>query len=207
MSGKTAVVNEQILGIETNVKLFGYAPITNGAFGTPIITKRNLISASNNVEQSSKPIRGDGAIKMTIQGPKKRNAEITLLQVSKEYAELALGYKTHANGGMSDTGMQSPHCIFYMTEETSEANVKTDVLHYLYNVTASIPSEEHAQDEDDPTPVNLVIPYACIPSDIAKDANNNPTSYFKLARTAANATLFDTYTSKIIVPSDAVPAV
>ena len=200
-------MNEEKLGIEYNVKQFGYAPITSSIFGSPIITKKNLVSATNNVEQSAKDIYGDGLVKISIQGTKKRSAEITVLQISKAYAELALGYKLHPNGGISDTGVQKPHCFFYLTEEINEANETTDVLHYFYNSTASTPSEEHTQNEDDITVVNLVIPYKCIPSAIAKDKDGKEVSYFKLTRTEENKSLFDSYTTKVILPNDTIAVV
>ena len=194
----------QILGIDSNVKKFGFAKIEGNAFSSPVIYEKNIISATSTVEQGSKTVRADGIAKMIIKGSKNRILETTVLKVSKDYAELALGFKSTLNGGLTDTGTNTSHCVFFMTEETSESNVSTDVIHYFYNVSASTPSEEFVQNEDEVSVSQLVIPYSAIPSDIALDKDGVRCAYFKLVRDETNKTLFDQYKTKVILPTDTI---
>lgn len=184
-------------------KNFGYAPIDKSAFGTPVMVE-GLVNFTIEVEQETTTIHADDRVFCNIKGAKVRTATGTFRHIPSSYAEL-LGFKVMANGGLTDTGVFKPHCIFFMTtEEDCASGVKTETLHYLYSAVGSEPTFESQTDEDEVEAQEIEIEYSCTESQIAKDDASNGVQYFKITRTEENATLFDKYKEQVILPTTAI---
>lgn len=191
-------------------KNFGYAPIiatenngvTTYSFGTPVMLP-GMVSMEVELDSDAQNIYADDRSYCTIRGAKVRTATATVRYVSAAYAQL-LGYIQNANGMLTDTGTHANHCIFFETEEyDDEANEKTTTLHYLYQANGGEPSRSSETDEDDVSAEEIEIEYNCTASSIALDDNGEAVSYGYLTRTTANATLYDSFTSQVILPTTA----
>lgn len=186
---------------------FGYAPIiTSGntpAFGTPVLMP-GMVSAEAEVEQETTTIYADNEAYCKIKGAKARTITANFRYIPSAYLEF-LGFKTQANGGVADTGSFPNHCIFFETvEEDCETGEETRTLHYFYNVTGTEPSLSTTTDEDEVEAVELEVEYDAKDSAIALDSDGSKAQYFHITRTSDNATLYDTYTTAVILPTATV---
>lgn len=188
---------------------FGYAPINSTedgvySFGNPVMLPVGLVSTSIEVDQDTNKIYADNIVWCNVKGAKVRTATCNFRNVPIDYAEY-LGFKLNANGGLSDTGLFPSHCIFFETiEEDCETGVKTRKLHYLYNVQGSEPTEESETDEESVDAREIEVEYSCNTSSFVVDDDGNYVQYFTLTRTDENASLYDNFKSKIILPTDEI---
>ena len=186
-------------------KNFGYAPIVDGAFGTPVMLEGG-VSADVEIDQSTQKIYADNHAYCTILGAKVRTAKLSYRYIPSAYLEY-LGFKLTANGGLTDTGSHKKHCIFFQTDEyDDETGEDVPVLHYLYSAIGKEPSQSSETDEDEVTAQEFEVEYTCDDSDIAKDSDNKLVQYFKIVRTETNAKLFDKFTTEVILPTSAIPS-
>lgn len=186
---------------------FGYAPITNSqgvyAFGTPVLLK-GMTSASAEVEENSTNVYADNEVYCVLSGAKTRSLTATLKYITEAYS-LFLGYKQEPNGMLVDTGLKPNHCVFFETEEKDcETNESTRTLHYFYNVKASTPNLETSTAEEEIESADLEIEYTAYDSNFVVDTDGALVGYGKITRTAQNATLYDTFTTKVILPTDSI---
>lgn len=186
-------------------KNFGYAPITASSggvmsFGTPVMLSGG-VSADVETDQSTQNIYADNTAYCTILGTKVRTATLTFRHVPSAYLEY-LGFKATANGGAVDTGKHEKHCIFFQTDEYDDnTGLNVPTLHYLYAAIGKEPSQSSETDEDEVSAQEFEVEYSCGDSEIAKDAEGNPVQYFKITRSTANATLFDSFKTQVILPT------
>lgn len=190
-------------------KNFGFAPINDNlgvlSFGTPVMIK-GLVEATIEVEQSTTKIYADDQVHCVVKGAKVRTANVSFRNIPKAYA-MFLGFKENENGMLTDTGEFANHCIFFeTTEEDCETGAKTPVLHYLYNVKASEPTQESTTDEEEVEAQAIEVEYDAQTSSFVVDDNGNALQYGYIARTAENATLYDTFKSAVILPTSEIPA-
>lgn len=188
-------------------KNFGFAPITSSdstpAFGTPVMVP-GLVNVTIEVEQESSSIYADDVVFCSVKGAKVRTATATLRYIPAEYAEL-LGFNEETNGMLVDTGTFAPHCIFFeTTEEDCKTGTVTQTLHYLYNVTGSEPTFESNTDEDEVEAQEIEVEYSATGSSIAIDSDGNQAQYGKITRTTENATWYDTFKTKVLLPKDSI---
>ena len=188
-------------------KNFGYAPINLSqgtySFGTPVILT-GMVSATAEVEENSTNIYADNMVYCVVEGAKTRNLTATLKYITEAYAEF-LGFKQQTNGMLVDTGDKPNHCVFFETEEKDcETGDATRTLHYFYNVKASQPSLESSTTEEEIESADLEIEYLALDSQFVVDADGNKVGYGKMTRTEANKNLYDTFTTKVILPTDAI---
>lgn len=187
-------------------KSFGYAPInvvgSTYSFGTPVMLK-GLVNASIEVEQSETKIYADDQVYAKVKGAKARNITIALRYITDAYAEY-LGYKKNLNGMLTDTGIFPNHCIFFETEEENDDGTSTQTLHYLYNVKASAPTKSSSTDEEEVSAEELQITYTGSESEFVKDDDNNYVQYGYITRTSANASVYDTFTTAVLLPTSAM---
>lgn len=182
---------------------FGFAPIASGAFGTPVMIP-GLVSMEVEVEQETTAIYADDMVFCNVKGAKVRTATAAFRNIPDAYATY-LGFVAEANGMLVDTGTYAPHAIFFeTTEEDCSTGTVTQTLHYLYNVIASEPTLETATDEEEVEAQEIEVEYNANTSTIALDANGNGVQYGKITRTEANATLYDTFQTAVILPTAAV---
>jgi len=190
-------------------KSFGYAPITADddtyEFGTPVMIA-GLVSATIEVDQEDTSVYADDKVFCSIKGAKVRTANVHFRNIPASYAPY-LGFVQNTNGGFTDTGTFANHCIFFETEEEDcDTGVATTTLHYLYNVKASEPTQESETDQDSVEPAEIEVNYSVQDSTIAKDDSGVYCQYFYITRTDANASLYDTFKTAIILPDDEIPA-
>ena len=189
-------------------KGLGFAPITNSggsgaAFGS-VTMLPGLVSTESEVEQEDSTIYADDEAYLVSKGARVRNLTVVVRALLEEYAEM-LGYVINENGMWTDTGKFPPHCLFFLTTSVDgETGEETQVLHYFYSVVASTPNEESETDEEEITAQEIEIAYTASTSTIAKDEDGNFCQYARITRTAENATWFDTYKTKVLLPTDEV---
>lgn len=189
-------------------KNFGYAPITltgsTYSFGTPVMIA-GMVSATIEVEQESTSIYADDMEFCRVKGAKVRSANVHFRNIPSTYAPF-LGFIANANGMYTDTGTFANHCIFFETEEEDcDAGTTTTTLHYLYNVQASEPTHESQTDEEEVEAQEIEVEYSASESQFVKDTNNVYCQYGYITRTNTNKTLYDTFKSAVIKPTDSVP--
>lgn len=185
----------------------GYAPIVNSqgtySFGTPVILK-GMVSASAEVEESSSNIYADNKIYCVVSGAKTQNLTTVVRYITEEYAQF-LGFKLEANGMLVDTGNKPSHCVFFETlENDCETNEETRTLHYFYNVKASQPNVESSTTEEEIEGAELSIEYVGLTSEFVADSDGKLVGYGKITRTDANKTLYDSFLTKVILPTDSI---
>ena len=186
---------------------FGYAPIvTNGdtpSFGTPVMLP-GMVSSTIEVEQDTTSIYADNEVYCKVKGAKARTAEVAFRYISKEYAQF-LGFKENANGMLTDTGTFANHCFFFETvEEDCSTGEETRTLHYLYNVKGAEPTKETNTDEEEVEALELTVEYEASESDFVVDDNGKKVQYAYIVRTSENATVYDTFKQKVLLPTTAI---
>ena len=185
-----------------------YAPITNSgspAFGTPV-RDYGLVSTSITNEQTDTPIHADDSTYFTVSGARSITAEITKLSVDEEFAAAHLGYKKMANGMIVDTGVKQPFAYYWVETVMQEDNTTTQMLTILYNCMATEGDVESNTLEDEVEAKEMTLNLTCTPSTIAKDnaSGGNGVTMARIIRTTQNATWFDTYKTKVLLPTDSV---
>ena len=186
---------------------FGYATIEKNEDGKYSFSAPKMMpgmkSSKIEVEDSSTKIRADNIVYGIVTGEKVRTAEATILYIPEQYYVDCLGYKNNQNGSVTDTGTKKSHCFFFTSTETDlETGEDTQVLHYIYDCTASEPSFETATDEDEIEPMELTISYESRRSDFVVDDENKKVGYARIPRTEANKAWFDTFKTKVLLPND-----
>ena len=81
---------------------------------------------------------------------------------------------------------------------------ETQTLHYIYDVTASEPALETSTVEDEVEAAELTITYESKKSDFVKDDEGKLVGYGRITRTEQNKTWFDTFKTKVLLPTDKV---
>lgn len=185
-------------------KSFGFAPIveSNGtySFGTPVMVS-GLVGVSIEVDQEDTSIFADDKVFCVVKGVKARTATVTVRNIPEAYAPY-LGFIKNDNDVFTDTGIFANHCIFFESEEEDcETGTSSTTLHYLYNVKASEPTWESSTDEDEIEAAEIEIEYTATESSFVVDDNNKAVQYGYITRTEANKTLYDTFTSAVILPT------
>ena len=189
-------------------KNFGIAPIVDTlgvkSFGTPTMIP-GLVNANAEFTQDDTKVYADDKVWASLKGVKRRAVTAALRYIPSTYLAY-LGYKVAENGGYSDNGTFSPHCIFYMTNEAdADTGEEIPTLHYYYNAKASQPTEPSATKEDTITSAELSIAYDCEDSDFVVDDDGKSVGYFKITRTETNKALFDSFASAVILPTSEIP--
>lgn len=187
---------------------FGYALIDTSKetpkFSAPVMLP-GMISSKIEVEESSTKIAADNTTFAIIAGAKVRSAEATVTYIPEQYYTECLGYVENANGMITDTGKKKAHCFFFTsTEMDAVTGEETQTLHYIYDVTASEPALETSTAEDEVEAAELTITYESKKSDFVKDDEDKLVGYGRLTRTEQNKTWFDTFKTKVLLPTDKV---
>jgi len=190
-------------------KSFGFAPIVAGTpntFGTPVMVP-GLVETTIEVEQSTNEIYADDHVFCSVKGAKVRTATVSFRNIPAAYAPY-LGFKQNANGSFTDTGTFANHCIFFETEEEDcETGLSTTTLHYLYNVQASEPTRESQTDEEDIEAASIEVSYTANDSSFVVDDAGAYCQYMYITRSSENASLYDTFNSAVILPTDVITSV
>lgn len=187
---------------------FGYALIDTSEetpkFSAPVMLP-GMISSKIEVEESSTKIAADNTTFAIIAGAKVRSAEAAVTYIPVQYYTECLGYIENASGMITDTGKKKAHCFFFTSTEMDEVTgEETQTLHYIYDVTASEPALETSTVEDEVEAAELTITYESKKSDFVKDDEGKLVGYGRITRTEQNKTWFDTFKTKVLLPTDKV---
>ena len=187
---------------------FGYALIDTSEgtpkFSAPVMLP-GMISSKIEVEESSTKIAADNTTFAIIAGAKVRSAEAAVTYIPVQYYTECLGYIENASGMITDTGKKKAHCFFFTsTEMDAVTGEETQTLHYIYDVTASEPALETSTVEDEVEAAELTITYESKKSDFVKDDEGKLVGYGRITRTEQNKTWFDTFKTKVLLPTDKV---
>lgn len=187
---------------------FGYALIDTSEetpkFSAPVLMP-GMKSSTIEVEEGSTKIYADNTTFAIITGEKVRTCEATITYIPESYFINCLGYKANTNGMLTDTGTKKPHCFFFTTKELDAVTgEETQTLHYVYDVTAKEPNLETSTAEEEIEAADLVISYESKRSDFVKDDDGNLVGYARITRTEENKTWFDTFKTKVLLPTDEV---
>lgn len=190
---------------------FGYALIDTSEetpkFSTPVLMP-GMKSSAIEVEESTTKIYADNTTFAIITGEKVRTCEATVTYIPESYFINCLGYKANKNGTLTDTGTKKPHCFFFTTKELDAVTgEETQTLHYVYDVTSKEPNLETSTAEEEIEAADLVISYESKRSDFVKDDDGNLVGYARITRTEENKTWFDTFKTKVLLPTDEVAGV
>lgn len=188
-------------------KNFGYAPInvsgSTYSFGAPVMLD-GMVSSSMEIEQSDTNIYADDKTYCIIKGAKARTVEAVFRYIPSAYAEF-LGYHVNDNGMVTDTGTFANHVIFFETEEEDcDTGEATTTLWYIYNVKGSEPTHETATDEEEVTAQEFTVSYTASDSQFVEDDANKPVQIGYVTRTSANATVYDTFKTTVLLPTTAM---
>lgn len=187
---------------------FGYALIDSSEetlkFSAPVLMP-GMKSSTIEVEENSTKIHADNTTFAIITGEKVRTCEATVTYIPESYYTNCLGYKANTNGMLTDTGTKKPHCFFFTTNELNAVTgEETQTLHYVYDVTAKEPNLETSTVEDEIEAADLVISYESKRSDFVKDTDGKLVGYARITRTEENKAWFDTFKTKVLLPTDVV---
>lgn len=181
-----------------------YAEIANGVFGTPV-RMYGAIKGGYEVENSPKDIFADNVVFMTLRGKSKIEGELTLLSIPESYATYALGKELTDFGGLIDSGYRKPHALMWeRVIEDAETGDQSRELTVLYNVSSGDANIEDSTDEDEIIEQNLTIPLSINKSQFALSKDGKMVGIMTLIRTDENATIYDSFKQKVILPSQAV---
>ena len=187
---------------------FGYALINTSEetpkFSAPVLMP-GMKSSTIEVEEGSTKIYADNTTFAIITGEKVRTCEATITYIPESYFINCLGYKANTNGMLTDTGTKKPHCFFFTTKELDAVTgEETQTLHYVYDVTAKEPNLETSTAEEEIEAADLVISYESKRSDFVIDTDGKLVGYARITRTEENKAWFDTFKTKVLLPTDVV---
>lgn len=161
-----------------------------------------------NIEETQDPnvFYADDQQHLVINGAKQRSGDMKAYQISNEYALLALGKKVMPNGGLVDTGVQKNFAFWYIRKVANETGVEVPELVIYYNLKAGMATGEDVTSEEGIDLKELTIPLTAIPNSKVLDEAGNPVASMVLRRTDENAALFDTFKTKVLLPTDPIVA-
>lgn len=187
-------------------KNFGYAVAnaTGDAFEAPKMVS-GLVETSNESEEESEKIPADDLSNfLVLSSGSSRKVTVSLYNTMQEYLVDAFGRKKTTAGGLVDSGVKRNHCIFWMDTITDENGKQYPRLTYFYSVDAGDPKVETKTLGDKTEATVYETEYSAGPSQLALDSDGKPVCMYQLVRTEENATLFDQWNTKIILPTDTV---
>lgn len=186
-------------------KNFGYAEITQDGFGTPHILKGMTKSSAELSQEQVKIPADDNPAYAVVNGSKVENLMSAFRYIDEAYVEY-LGYKKETNGFLCDTGNYPNHCVFFEeTIEDTSNGTKTNKLHYFYNVKGSKPSLETATDSESIEAKEIEVNYVVQQSEFVEDSDGNLVQHCEIVRTSENASLYDDFKNRVLLPTDEIP--
>jgi uncharacterized protein YjdB len=167
---------------------------------TGVVTATGVKAFPISTEQESKDYYADGQIHMTLYSPSK----VTVKQVNYQISpveHVQAGEEVVAGGGFSSTGL---YPVFNLQREITVHSDKGDTLQLdvLYGVTSSTWGESDDEDEDTINPKTYTRTLTSKGLDMMINGEVKNIKHMTILRTEANAAVFDTHNSKILMPAD-----
>lgn len=171
---------------------------TKGTDGTTaFVNSTGVQKFAPAVDQDTKQIYADATTHMSLVNPKTLTIEMDNLQYNE--AEMAqMGYKL-VNGGYVDGGSYPAFDIQRILTVQSADGTKTQKLEVYYNATSTAYTESDDEDEDEINP-KVYTRTLNVAGRSFDDVGN--VKQFIVERTPTNATIFDTYKTKVLTPVD-----
>lgn len=169
----------------------------DGQAGTGLIYSTGVAKFAPSTDQDNKDIFADSQSHMVLLNPKQITIEMDNYQYTKEEFE-QMGYNVDTSGAMTDNGSNKPFAIQRLLKVLDAKGTETQRLEVFYNVTSSDYSENDDEDEDE---INPKI-YTRTLKVGGIDVNGTNVKKLVVIRNSSNATQFDKYKTKIMLPSD-----
>jgi hypothetical protein len=164
---------------------------------TGFVNSTGVQKFAPSVDQDTKTIYADATTHMSLINPKKLTIEMDNLQYNE--TEMAqMGYKL-VNGGYVDGGGYPTFDIQRILTVQSADGTTTQKLEVYYNATSTAYTESDDEDEDEINP--KVYTRTLTVAGRSFDTVGN-IKQFIVERTETNASVFDTYKTKILTPTD-----
>lgn len=174
----------------------GMATTTKGG-STGFVNSTGVQKFAPSVDQDTKTIHADATTHMSLVNPKTLTIEMDNLQYNE--TEMAqMGYKL-VNGGYVDGGSYPTFDIQRILTVQSADGTTTQKLEVYYNATSTAYTESDDEDEDEINP--KVYTRTLTVAGRSFDTVGN-VKQFIVERTKTNATVSDTYKTKILTPTD-----
>lgn len=178
----------------------GVEPVYNTPIASP-----GARSMTPTVDQALTRLYADNDTYFVKVGKKETSGEYGAYYFPKSYSTDVLGYKGTTAGGITDTGVNKPHALMYIQKVVDkDTREVTEELTILYNVIGSAIQEEAITDESEISETEFVMPFIATPSSFVKDDDGVPVTMYKITKTEANASLFDTFKTVVLLPTDVV---
>ena len=148
------------------------------------------------VDQDSKKIYADAQTHMTLLNAK----TLTIAQDNLQYTPdemTQMGYLASSNG-FTDNGTYPKFAVQRILDVQDDEGTVTKKLEVYYGVTSGAYTESDDEDEDE---INPKVYSRTLNVD-GFNFGNGVVKQFIITRTTENATVFDTYKTKILKPSD-----
>lgn len=151
---------------------------------------------SPSVDQDSKKIYADAQTHMTLLNAKTLTIDQDNLQYTPDEMT-QMGYLASSTG-FTDNGKYPKFSVQRILEVQDDEGAVTKKLEVYYGVTSGAYTESDDEDEDE---INPKVYSRTLNVD-GFDFGNGVVKQFIITRTTANATVFDTYKTKILKPTD-----
>lgn len=164
--------------------------------GTTVTYSTGVQKFTPSVDQDSKKIYADAQTHMTLLNAK----TLTIAQDNLQYTPdemTQMGYLASSTG-FTDNGTYPKFAVQRILDVQDEEGTVTKKLEVYYGVTSGAYTESDDEDEDE---INPKVYSRTLNVD-GFDFGNGVVKQFIITRTTENATVFDTYKTKILKPTD-----
>lgn len=194
--------NYKELEVKHGITQVGFAYLTQdlSGFEAPQVFE-GVTNFEPSVDQEQNKYYADNVNSVTLNGVKQTTGTTTVYSFPESFALGALGFKKMANGGLVDTGRNKPFAFFYIQTIESDVEVKEE-MHIFYNVKAGALAQTATTDTESVEPVEIEIPFTMSASRLALDSEGQPVTEMILVKDDLNASLFDQFSTKVILPTD-----
>lgn len=164
--------------------------------GTVTSSATGVFKFAPSVDQKTKDVYADAQLHMTLLNPATLTIEQSNYQRTAE--EMAQAGHISVNGGYTDGGTNATFSVQRILSVQQEDGTVVKKLEVFYNVTSGDWSESDDEDDDEINPKE----YTRTMTVKGYDFGSGVVKKFEIERTTDNATKFDTYKTKIMVPDD-----
>lgn len=152
------------------------------------------------VTQNSSTIYADAQTHLTLIGAKTLKIETTNYQFTDD--EMAQMGHVKVNGGFVDSDTHPAFSVQRILIEQDETGKQTKVLEAYYGCTSTDYKESDDEDGEKINAKKYTRTITVNGVDMTVNGTTQNVKQFRVERTDGNATVFDTYTTKVLTPAD-----
>lgn len=171
-----------------------YGP-SNGGKSTSFAT--GVFKFAPSVDQDTKDVYADAILHMTLLNAATLTIDQSNYQMTS--AEMAQAGHVPVNGGFTDGGNHLAFAVQRLLSVQNEDGSVTPKIEVFYNVTSGDWSESDDEDDDEINPKEYSRTLTVKGVDFG---DGKIVKKFEIVRSTDNASVFDTYKTKILVPAD-----